>query len=268
LLDEHTVLQLAHCYLEEKQREAAWKRIDGKPTKIALKPGELVDASDNGAIIAVKDSYRLLLSLRTSAVARKDRAAEVAIGEAIATEAQVPTTLCSEVRFFLSPGCEAWLAELESDRPAGRFGADPEVSAPTALKKLAKALGLGGDAARLYLQLLALPAPTDAAVAQINGWDKRVLAAAKQELIAKELVVEGKRERAGRDVFLPGGWEPRSSGWKLPVETWKLSFFGADRATIRGSIGGAYERAVERVLTGDAPKFEEVAAVRKKKGKA
>ena len=121
------------------------------------------------------------------------------------------------------------------------------MSAPKAVKKLAKAQSLGGDAARLYLQLLVLPAPTDAMIGQINGWDKRALAAAKKELIAKELVVEGKRERAGRDVFLPGGWEPLSIGWKLPVESLEAFVLRRNRATIRGAIGGAYETRVRSV---------------------
>jgi len=268
LLDDKTILPFAQCYLEEKPREAAFKRLGGKETKVEWKKDEILEGIDNGAIVAVQQSWRLLLALRTSAVARKDKAADVSLAEAIAVEAQVDTRVPAEVRFFLSDACEAWLVELDANRPSGRFAADPEVSAPKVLKKLAKALELDRDAARLYLELLALPAPTDAFICEINGWDKKALTKAKQELVGKKLVVEGKRERAGRDVFLPGGWEARSSGWALPVETWKLPLFGPSRATVRGSIGSVFERAAARVIDGDGPKFEEVAAVRKKKGKA
>ena len=40
-----------------------------------------------------------------------------------------------------------------------------------------------------------------------NGWTPKQLAAANAELVEAELVLEAKRERAGRGHFLPGGWE-------------------------------------------------------------
>ena len=269
LLDERTLLPFAHLYIEDKQREAALGRLGGKPTKVQWSTEETIDCVDNGVVVAGKEEWRVMIALRTSAVAKKDKAAELAVAEALVAEHLPGSTFVSDVRFLLSAEGEAWIAGLERDgRPTGKYDADPAVSAPKAVKKLAKSLGLGAEAARLYLELLVLPAPTDAFVSLVNGWDKKALAAAKKELVEKNLVVEGKRERAGRDVFLPGGWEARSSGWALPLETWKLQFLGKSKATVRGSIGAAYERAEARVASGDGPKFEEVAAVRKKKGKA
>jgi hypothetical protein len=119
----------------------------------------------------------------------------------------------------------------------------------------------------LYLELLALPAPTERFVMQVNAWDAETLTAARQVLLEKKLVVEGKRERAGRDVFLPGGWEKRSKR-ELPFETWKLPFYQPLGAPfVAMPAGELYARALERVTSGDAPKFEEVEAVRAAKKK-
>ena len=46
---------------------------------------------------------------------------------------------------------------------------------------------------------------------------------ARAELIAHDLVVEGKRTGAGRTVFLPGAWWEARSG-SMPVEAWKSNF--------------------------------------------
>lgn len=268
LLDDRTLLPFAEIYIEDKQREAALARLGGKPTKVEWSKGETIDCVDNGAVVAGKEEWRVMVALRTSAVTRKDKAAEVAVAEALVAEHIPGSTFVADVRFLLSADGEAWIAALEREgRPVGKYDADPAVSAPKAVKKIAKSLGLGAEAARLYLELLVLPAPTDAFVSLVNGWDKKALAAAKKELLQKKLVVEGKRERAGRDVFLPGGWEARSSGWALPLETWKLPLLGKSKATVRGAIGAAYEQAEARIAAGDGPKFEEVAAVRQKKGK-
>ena len=100
-------------------------------------------------------------------------------------------------------------------------------------------------------------------------------ATASSELAAGEHVVVAKRERAGRDIFLPGGWEPLKQP-NLPIETWKLTMFGhhdaehlrggsADVIVCEGSIGGAFRIAWQRVMAGDTPRYQEAITKKKKK---
>ncbi|MCZ0982412.1 hypothetical protein O1L60_35550 [Streptomyces diastatochromogenes] len=106
--------------------------------------------------------------------------------------------------------------------PAGGYEADPRLSCPELVARVAAELGTGGDAAALYLQLAALAAPTDRNVRRWNGWSTRRHAEVRAELLATGAVLEAKRARAGRTLFLPGDW----TGLKaphLPLETAKLT---------------------------------------------
>ena len=114
---------------------------------------------------------------------------------------------------------------IVADRTPG-WGQDPRRSAPDVVAK-ARARGLSEEAAVAWLQLLALPNPTRANTIAWNGWKPAQYAKAVAELLEAGLVVEGKRARAGRDVFLPGGWHERRSG-SLPLEEWKLALFGGE----------------------------------------
>ncbi|MFE5772555.1 hypothetical protein ACFQ7O_29820 [Streptomyces sp. NPDC056485] len=106
--------------------------------------------------------------------------------------------------------------------PAGAYEADPRQSCPELLAGVAERLGAGADAAALYLQLAALAAPTDRNVRRWNGWSPKRLAAARTELLGTGRVVEAKRARAGRTLFLPGEWTELGSP-HLPVEAAKLA---------------------------------------------
>ena len=110
-------------------------------------------------------------------------------------------------RFLLGPDAIA-IAEraAASPLPPGAFEADPAASSPGTVAAAAEALGVPPEAARLFLQLLALPAPTKAAVQRWNGWDGKAWTAASQALVDAGHVVTGQRSRAGRDVFLTGAW--------------------------------------------------------------
>ncbi|MEU9388370.1 hypothetical protein AB0D38_49055, partial [Streptomyces sp. NPDC048279] len=90
---------------------------------------------------------------------------------------------------------------LAADGPAG-YAQDPTVSVPALVAEVASAQGLGEDAAALYLQLLALPDPTDRNCARWTGWKPARTKKARAELAAAALVVEAKRPRAGRTLFL------------------------------------------------------------------
>ncbi|WP_328849596.1 hypothetical protein [Micromonospora zamorensis] len=143
---------------------------------------------------------------------------------------------------------------------------DPTRSVPHVVAEAAESLGVGPDAATLYLQLLALPDPTDRNVAVWTGWKSARIKQARQELRdAGGLVVEAKRPRAGRSLFLPCGWLALKAP-HLPVETWKaplLTMDGQGNPTFgvvvpRVPVSQLFEQAWARVRDGDRPTFEEL----------
>ncbi|XVS60878.1 hypothetical protein ACQPYE_21465 [Actinosynnema sp. CA-299493] len=139
---------------------------------------------------------------------------------------------------------------------------DPMVSVPALVAEVATRFGLTEDAAALYLQLLALPDPTDANVARWTGWKPARLRQARAALAETDLVLTAKRARAGRSLFLPGGWLALATP-HLPLESWKAPMF--DHTTGRPGVivprepvADLFARAWQRVLDGDAPAYEEL----------
>ncbi|MER5519288.1 hypothetical protein [Streptomyces sp. NPDC002763] len=148
---------------------------------------------------------------------------------------------------------------LAAEGPAG-YAQDPTVSVPALVAEVASAHGLGEDAAALYLQLLALPDPTDRNCARWTGWKPARTKKARIELAASGLVVEAKRPRAGRTLFLPGGWRDLKAP-ALPVETWKEALYpvsDGDRTLPLVPVPELFARAWERVRAGDAPAYEQL----------
>jgi hypothetical protein len=154
----------------------------------------------------------------------------------------------------------------ERDKDGTWSPQDPTRSVPDTVAEAAKEYGLGEDAAALYLMLLAMPDPTDRNVARWTGWKPARLAAARTELAATDLVVEATRPRAGRSLFLPGGWTALKAP-HLPIEQWKTPFFGAlvdENWPVLGALvptepaAQLYRRAWQRVREGDGPRFEEL----------
>ncbi|MFF8770906.1 hypothetical protein [Kitasatospora sp. NPDC015120] len=145
----------------------------------------------------------------------------------------------------------------------------PLLTVPELVTEVAKAKELGEDAAVLYLQLLALPDPTDRNVARWTGWKPARLKKARAELGASGLVVEAKRARAGRALFLPGGWqEAKAPG--LPVETWKAGLYDLPThhaALPQLSVPELFTRAWQRVTDGDVPGFEELQTGKRRKAR-
>jgi hypothetical protein len=263
-----TLLHAATVYFDTAaKRDSALESIAGTDVKMRVDDAD-VEGRDNGAAVALRDgSHVLVLLLRPSALLRKDRAAEVSALSALLVLSSYGDEIVRTLRFLQSDTLTRMMLRVSSAAP-GAFDADPRIGAPASVAKAVTALGLSEPAATLYLQLLALPAPTDKLVTTVNRWSAGELSAAKRELLELSLVIEGKRERAGRDVFLPGGWEARSGGAAAAVETWKLPFYGGRASsTVMEPIGELYVRALERALGDDRPRFEEVAEVRKKKGK-
>ncbi|WP_051740158.1 hypothetical protein [Kitasatospora sp. MBT66] len=145
----------------------------------------------------------------------------------------------------------------------------PLLTVPELVAEVAKTHELGEDAAVLYLQLLALPDPTDRNVARWTGWKPARLKKARAELLASGLVMEAKRARAGRTLFLPGGWqEAKAPG--LPVETWKAALYDLPThhdVLPRFAVPELFARAWQRVTDGDAPGFEELRTGKRRKAR-
>ncbi|MEU6551601.1 hypothetical protein ABZ915_15145 [Streptomyces sp. NPDC046915] len=153
----------------------------------------------------------------------------------------------------------ALAAGVEADGPTGH-AQDPTLSVPALVAEVARTQGLSEDAAALYLQLLALPDPTDRNRARWTGWKPARLKKARAELAATDLVVEAKRPRAGRTLFLPCGWHDLKSP-ALPVETWKEGLYPVSRnghAVPPLPVPELFARAWDRVRAGDAPAYEEL----------
>ncbi|MFE3457013.1 hypothetical protein ACFXKD_05660 [Nocardiopsis aegyptia] len=106
--------------------------------------------------------------------------------------------------------------------PEGGFEADPRLSVPDLVAEAAGTLGVDPDAAALYLQLLTLARPTDRNVRRWNRWSAAHHKAVAAELLATGAVLEGRRARAGRSLFVPGGWIELKAP-HLPLETAKLA---------------------------------------------
>ncbi|MCX5380071.1 DNA-binding protein [Streptomyces sp. NBC_00091] len=184
---------------------------------------------------------------------------------------QLPSAAETALRLAHDPGFAALLADPGApvagapDKDGTWWPQDPARSVPELVAEVSGAYGLGADAAALYLALLAMPDPTDRNTARWTGWKPARMKAARAELAATELVVEATRTRAGRSLFLPGGWaEPGSP--VLPVEQWKLPMY-ALAAGGRPALGvlvpaepaaDLYRRAWGRIREGDVPRFEEL----------
>ncbi|CAM5610054.1 hypothetical protein [Streptomyces hirsutus] len=146
---------------------------------------------------------------------------------------------------------------------------DPTRAVPDLVAEAVDTLGLSADAAALYLMLLALPDPTDRNCVRWTEWKPARVKKARAELAATDLVVEAKRSRAGRTLFLPCGWLERGAPG-LPLETWKERLYpvaGSTRALPHLPVPALFAAAWARVRGGDAPAFEELDTRAPRKGR-
>ncbi|WP_405420485.1 DNA-binding protein [Streptomyces erythrochromogenes] len=184
---------------------------------------------------------------------------------------QEPSAAETALRTAHDPGFAALLADPGAPAAGGTDAAgtwwpqDASRSVPELVEEVGAEHGLGADAATLYLALLAMPDPTDRNTARWTGWKPARLKAARAELAATDLVVSADRSRAGRSLFLPGGWADMASP-ALPVEQWKLPMYGLTPGgrPLLGVLAPAepaadlYRRAWQRVREGDVPRFQEL----------
>ncbi|MGA5125426.1 hypothetical protein ACPCAG_19250 [Streptomyces pseudogriseolus] len=134
------------------------------------------------------------------------------------------------VEWLRGPACERLVQRLEDPLlPPGSYETNPALSAPGVLKKAADTLGLDEDATTLYLQLLTLYAPTDRNIRTWNGWKPARHQQAAATLLDRGLVVEDKRPRAGRRLFLGGEWLHADKPYQ-PMEPWKADLLGLKRS--------------------------------------
>ncbi|WP_329369656.1 hypothetical protein OG896_27720 [Streptomyces sp. NBC_00669] len=166
---------------------------------------------------------------------------------------------------------EGLAAAVAADGPAGA-AQYPAHSVPELTARAAQRLGLSQDAAALYLMLLALPDPTDRNVTAWTGWKPARAKQARAELAATDLVVEAKRPRSGRSLFLPGGWLDLAAP-ALPLESWKQELLPAGQLDLAAQpipelpVPELFRRAWQRVLDGDPPAFEKFAQRRTGRGR-
>ncbi|MFI2780797.1 hypothetical protein [Streptomyces sp. ALB3] len=174
------------------------------------------------------------------------------------------------LRVLLGKEIDALVAAGAPDGTAHYPAQDPARAVPDLVAEAASALGLSGDAAALYLMLLALPDPTDRNCARWSAWKPARIKKARAELAAATgLVVEAKRSRAGRTLFLPCGWLERGTPG-LPLETWKERLYpvtGSTRTLPDIPVPELFTTAWARTRGGDAPAFEELDTRAPRKGR-
>lgn len=173
------------------------------------------------------------------------------------------------LRALLSEETDALASAGAPDGSPHHPAQDPTRAVPDLVAEAAGALGLSADAATLYLMLLALPDPTDRNCVRWTEWKPARVKKARAELAATDLVVEAKRSRAGRSLFLPCGWLERGAPG-LPLETWKERLYpvdGSTRTLPHLPTPALFAAAWARVRGGDAPAFEELDTRTTRKGR-
>ena len=144
---------------------------------------------------------------------------------------------------------------------------NPQASAPEVVSAVVDKLGISEASAAYFLQILCLVDCSDAKVKSWNGWKKKELDAARAELVEHGLVIEAKRARTGRSVFLPGTWWEASAP-NPAMEAWKAVYYavrfdGKAFSVVPWCppilpIDELFAAAWERYASGDVPKMEEL----------
>lgn len=283
LLDQASTLldlRALHLYGDERKTLSPTEWLNKHVGKTKPHPKDGTARFDDGLIVAaaLDSQHQVVIAFRPAKL--KDDAdmarlhGILAVG--IPDEDDVREDILATIAAVRSPGLQKLAKALAvKGGPAGQWRQDPRQSASDVVKGMQKKLKLSEAGAVLYAQVLALPDPTAANVCAWNGWTAAPLKKAATELVNGKLVLEATRARAGRSIFLPGEWSDLKAPW-LPVETWKLAHL-VDLDLNRRElcpVGGPlvlrpfedlFAAAWQRVLDGDAPRYEEVQ--RRKRGK-
>lgn len=245
-----------------------FRKVAGAPTEV----GEGYERY--GAVVMATHDDQPAPGIRTALL---DTAGEDPYLPALRENATEPFPAEAALRAAESAGFEALLGDPgdpvagERDKDGTWWPQDPSRSVPDLVAAASEQHGLGTDAATLYLMLLAMPDPTDRNTARWTGWRPARLKAVRAELAATDLVVQASRTRAGRTLFLPGGWTEQRSP-HLPLETWKLPLVGGGSTALGVLLpaepaAALYRRAWQRLLDGDLPRFEELKAPKARRGR-
>ncbi|MFD5632889.1 DNA-binding protein [Streptomyces sp. NPDC127077] len=242
----------------------AFRKTAGAPTEVGK------GYERYGAVVLATHDDQPSPALRVSLL---DEAGQDPYLPALRVDGQRPYQVEVALRLARSARFEALLADPGGPQAGERaedgtwWPQDPTRSVPDLVTEAAKEYGLGEDAAALYLMLLAMPDPTDRMTARWTGWKPARLKAARAELAAGDLVVEASRTRAGRSLFLPGGWVvPKAP--RVPLEQWKRPLYDdllwneeALLAVIVPTepVADLYRRVWQQVREGGGPRFEEFA---------
>lgn len=209
-------------------------------------------------------------------VALLDSAGQDPYLPALRAEGQEPFPIEGALRVARGESLPTVLADPGDPEAGERFAdgtwwpQDPSQSVPDVVAEVASRFGLDADAATLYLMLLAMPDPTDRMVKRWTRWRPARFTAAVQALAATDLVVKATRSRAGRHLFLPGGWAERGAP-QLPIEQWKLTRLGdgLSDGVLTGCpvlplepVADLYRRAWQHVSADDGPRFDELTTLR------
>lgn len=253
-------------YLDEAAKATIDRVIEslgGEPL-VGLFEGTTGRRLPGGAVL--RQGTRVLLRLHP---AQLDAKAAAVIGKVATMMNQWGFSVWKSLEYVRSPGLSQMMARIgDTPVPTGGWEQNPLASAPKVVAKAGKALGVSEPAAALYLQYLTLLWPTAKNLQQWNGWKPKQLEAAIEELLAKELILEAKRERAQRTYFLPGGWEALKSPHP-PFETWKLALYGMRNANgdpvaplgrflALAPFHEMFAAAWQRIEDGDVPRYDEV----------
>ncbi|ACU37903.1 hypothetical protein [Actinosynnema mirum] len=210
--------------------------------------------------VAAEDDY-CTVAVRPGLVGQADRDLLVALAKALDGEA-----VLNDLDLLRSDGLAALCAPTAGAQDPSAHAQDPNNSVPHLVAEVARALSLSPDAATLYLQLLALPDPTDANAARWTGWKPTRLRKARAELAGTDLVLTAKRARSGRTLFLPGGWRDLPAP-ALPVETWKerlypLPVHPEGPVLPAEPVADLFARAWAEVRAGAVPAYEKLGGER------
>ena len=240
------------------RRQQLLDLVGGKPFDASYAEQAATDSRDDGAcLVALYEDYASAAfrpaKLAGRAIEKVKQLANVMIDES--ESYGDPPVADVEAALFLKGDGFAALGErvAKTDVPEGQYEANPLHSAKKLVARVVKDLGISEDAAVLYLQTLALAEPTQAKITLWNDWKPKQYQAAASELANKKLVTEGKRERAGRSIFLKGGYS-KGDKKNLPMEDWKQPFYGVlARHVITEPVHALFARAYKRIADGDKP---------------
>lgn len=267
--DPSLVWGLGTKYVDKKHEKKLHALLDLVKGKQVIPPKDsddddeaYVDGRDTGVVIVGKGATMLRAAFRPGRVTRWEdpELQGLANGLVDEDEDEDSRSAITIAKLVLSKELEALASRaVDSPLPAGSFEANPLLSAKKTVSAVEKANGISTDAAALYLQLLALAEPTEKAVLRWNDWKPKQYQAAVAELAKKKLVVQGKRERAQREVFLPGGFS-KGVGKNLPMEEWKQQFYSStlSRNLPLEPLHTLFARAWKLVEAGEGPRFEKV----------